>query len=421
MSVTLVQGLMFGDEGKGALVDFLARRDPDTLVVRFNGGPQAGHNVVTADGRHHTFSSFGSGMLAGAGTYLARTVLVDPLAMMAEAMHLEALGVKDPWARLYVDRRCVVITPYHRALNRLRELTRGPARHGSCGVGFGEAVADAADPALTLTVADLEQDDAIHAKLLAIRARKLVQLRKATSIASFDDLASAGDVVHRALADISEPVETWMDRYAMLPLRTVVTGPRFLKACLAHQPVVFEGAQGVLLDQAHGFQPHTTWSDCTFGNAWKVLLEAGYSSQVTTVGVVRSYATRHGAGPFPTEDPAMTLADPHNVAGPWQGPLRLGAFDVVLAKRAIRLLGGVDVLAVNHLDQFDATPRRVCIDYGNRFDIMRPEPHYVDAPSATALLALLRDRLATPIGFVSCGPTAENRSAVESAAQSVRS
>ncbi|NUP38314.1 MAG: adenylosuccinate synthetase, partial [Streptomyces sp.] len=136
---TVVVDLGFGDAGKGATVDRLCRGGGVTAVVRFNGGAQAAHNVVTPDGRHHTFAQFGSGTLHGVPTHLSRFTVVDPLALAAEADHLRGLGVPDPYGLLTVDREAPLATPYHAAANRLREQARGAARHGSCGMGVGEA------------------------------------------------------------------------------------------------------------------------------------------------------------------------------------------------------------------------------------------------------------------------------------------
>src|SRR5215210_8082512 len=118
-------GLGYGDEGKGAWTDFLARTEPVHTVVRFNGGAQAGHNVVAPDGRHHTFAQFGSGTLVrGVNTHLSRFMLVNPLGLLREDAELRALGVTDALARLSIDREALVTTPFQVAANRLRELAR---------------------------------------------------------------------------------------------------------------------------------------------------------------------------------------------------------------------------------------------------------------------------------------------------------
>src|SRR3954468_7069157 len=122
----LVVDLAFGDCGKGTVVDYLAREHGAHTVVRFNGGPQAGHNVVTPDGRHHTFAQFGSAsFVPGVFTYLSRDALLNPLNAFREEAHLRAVGVDDAFERLVVHPDCRVITPYHVAANRLREIARG--------------------------------------------------------------------------------------------------------------------------------------------------------------------------------------------------------------------------------------------------------------------------------------------------------
>ncbi|MGE3913811.1 MAG: adenylosuccinate synthetase, partial [Chloroflexota bacterium] len=116
----ILVGLGFGDEGKGAWTDYLARTEPVHTVVRFNGGAQAGHNVVTPDGRHHTFAQFGSGTLVrGVNTHLSRYMLVNPLAMLKEDEALQALGVTDALRRTSIDRRALLTTPIQVAANRL--------------------------------------------------------------------------------------------------------------------------------------------------------------------------------------------------------------------------------------------------------------------------------------------------------------
>src|SRR5207248_6354838 len=129
VSHLVVVDLGYGDAGKGTVVDWLCASRPVHTVVRFNGGAQAGHNVVTPDGRHYTFAQFGAGTFhPGVRTHLSRHVVVDPLALVAEADHLVAVGVPGPLGRLTVDRSALLATPYHRAANRARERARGAGR-----------------------------------------------------------------------------------------------------------------------------------------------------------------------------------------------------------------------------------------------------------------------------------------------------
>ncbi|WP_406288341.1 adenylosuccinate synthetase [Embleya sp. NBC_00896] len=330
-----VVDLGFGDAGKGTTVDRLCARARDEgrpvhAVVRFNGGAQAAHNVVTDDGRHHTFAQFGSGTFTpGTRTHLSRFMLVDPLALAAEAGHLRTLGVPDPFALLTVDRDALLTTPYHAAANRARELARGAARHGSCGMGVGETAAFAlAHPALAPRAGDCGSP--------ALLRRRLAAVRDVLSVEFGTPLGPDVDACVAAFLAFGRAVRVVDDAYT--------------RELLRGGPVVFEGAQGVLLDEWHGFHPYTTWSTTTFANAETLAAEAGVG--LYRLGVLRTYTTRHGAGPLPTEDAALAAAlpDAHNGTGRWQGAFRVGHFDAVAHRYAVAACGGVDGVALTHLD-----------------------------------------------------------------------
>ena len=176
---SIVVGLAYGDEGKGTIVEHQVRTRDAKLVVRFNGGAQAGHNVVLADGRHHTFAQFGCGTFAGAATLLSRHVLVNPSTLLAEARDLAGKGVPDPLRLMHIDREALVTTPFHVAANRLRELTRGDARHGSCGMGIGETVEDARlFPDHAIRIRDFEDATRLRRKLEALQGRKFGEMQQ---------------------------------------------------------------------------------------------------------------------------------------------------------------------------------------------------------------------------------------------------
>src|SRR5438105_63617 len=186
-------GLGFGDEGKGATVDYLARKLEADLVVRYCGGSQAGHTVQLPDGRRHTFSQFGAGTLARPGapprTYLGPAVILDPPAILREAAHLAELGVDHPLGLLTVHPRCLVTTAWHRALNRRRGRARGGDRHGSCGQGIGEArrywLEHGPD---AVVAADLGEPEVLRDKLELLRQRTLLELQECLDQIGDEDL-----------------------------------------------------------------------------------------------------------------------------------------------------------------------------------------------------------------------------------------
>jgi adenylosuccinate synthase len=348
----IVVDLGFGDAGKGLVTDALVRRMGARTVVRFNGGAQAGHNVVLADGRHHTFSQLGAGtFVPGVRTVLTRHVAIHPTALLVEAERLARIGVEDALDRVLIDERARVTTPFHQAANRLRELARGEARHGSCGIGFGETIADA-EAGHVVTAADLRDPPRLRARLVEMQERKRAELRSVVATLAPTEAVAR----EREILETPHVVDAWMDRVAAFVTRARIASEASLRAVFAEDaPVVFEGAQGVLLDEWYGFHPHTTWSTCTFHNAHSTLAEHGYSGDVLRLGVLRTFAVRHGAGPLPTEDACFeAIAEPHNVLGPWQGRVRRGLPDAVLVRYARDVCKGVDALALTHLD---ALPR----------------------------------------------------------------
>jgi adenylosuccinate synthase len=343
----VVVDLGFGDAGKGLLTDFLVRQNGASVVVRFNGGAQAGHNVVTPDGRHHTFSQFGSGtFVPGVRTFLSRDVLVHPSALFVEEAKLRSVGVTDALARLRVSADALVITPYHQALGRLREMTRRHARHGSCGIGAGETVAHAAaHPDDALRARDVANEETLRLKVRRIRDYAWVETSRLDCDAVTDEEAATELEILRRL----EVLEQWTALAGGLT-KLIAADDAWLPRPSESSTVVFEGAHGVLLDEWHGFHPHTTWSTCTSGPALQLLSEQMPDAEVSTIGVLRTHAVRHGAGPLPTESPDVTASSDHNTFNEWQGAVRYGWFDGPLARYALEADGHINMLAVTHLD-----------------------------------------------------------------------
>ena len=445
----LLVDLSFGDSSKGATVDYLARTEPVRTVVRFNGGPQAGHNVVTADGRHHTFAQFGSAsFVPGVLTYLSRFVLVNPLNAFREAAHLRAVGVADAFERLVAHPDCLVITPYHVAANRLREIARGADRHGSCGMGIGETVADSlAFPDEALRVRDLGTPRVVARKLGAARERMRTALRDVLPQLGGVAVGGAG----AELAAFSDPqlIDGYVDCGLAYAARVALGDEDWLRARMRSGVTVFEPAQGTLIDEDYGFHPYTTWSRTTLGNAEALLRATAFGGGVVRVGLVRAYATRHGAGPFVPEDAAMTahLRDPFNPPGDWQGAMRCGPFDFVAARYALAANPEVEWLAISHLDcldqldglahgwpfcrryAHDGPPQHALASYdgAGRVRDLRParRPDLVYQERLTRLLVrcapvvervdpsevldLVEQELSRPVGLCAWGPTAADR------------
>lgn len=445
----LVADLGYGDAGKGSVVDALTRSTQAHTVVRYNGGAQAAHHVVTAGGRPHTFSQFGSGtFVQGTRTYLSRYMLLHPLAMLAEEDHLRSMGVRDAFERCTIDRNALVITPYHQAANRLKEIARGGARHGSCGMGVGETMADwLASGDQALTAGDLLDRSTIRRKLAQVRGMKLAQLSE-----TMRGLAGhpQADQERKLLLDPSV-TEMTADIYTHFARRASIVGPEALTALGKSGGVmIFEGAQGVLLDEWWGFSPYNTWSTITYRNADTLLEDMGFGGGVYRLGVIRGYATRHGAGPFVSEDSRLTdlLPDSHNRNNPWQQAFRAGHLDTLALRYALQVVQHVDGLAVTNLDRMQQLPEwRICDSYrsqahgsvldeffehdGERVTAIRLPADPTDLarmqartrllmemqPLTTTVqrqtqpyLALIEEILRAPVVMTSHGPAAEDKS-----------
>ena len=378
MRIFCVVDLGFGDSGKGTCTDSLVRQYQASLIVRYNGSCQAGHNVYAPDGRHHTFSQIGATFYPKTYTLLSQFVLVNPLTLMKEAEHLEKKGVNDALNRVFIDNRCLLVTPYHRAVNRLREISRGAEKHGSCGAGVGECMQDASvAPEWALHIGDWRDTAQFAGKFMACRER---MLKAANALPNLPDTPEVAKELSTFNYDIDRLFSKYEAFYAAAGARCLdeYQAGRMISA---QKNVVFEGAQGILLDETYGFHPYTTWSDTTTRNAKLLLEEAEITEKPVTIGVMRTFMTRHGAGPFPTEDQGMTrrLADANNPRNRWQDNLRCGCLDFPLLRYAIRANGGVDFLAVTHLDKA-TSPWPVCCAY---------EPWSL--PDTVAIAKLLRE------------------------------
>ncbi|PWE57761.1 adenylosuccinate synthase [Metarhizobium album] len=318
-----VIGAGYGDEGKGLLTDRLACGTADAVVVRSNGGAQAGHTVATPDGRRHVFHHFGSGALAGAPTHLSAFFVAHPMFFQGERQALKALGAE---LAVSADPRAIVTTPFDMMINQALELSRGTGRHGSCGLGFGEAIERCLRPDHAIRTGDLSKPHlagclwCIWTDWVPQRLRGLGLDRLPDDIMRHVDIET---VIGRFLRDC----EAYLDHVTLRPdSRLGETGQ-----------VIFEGAQGLLLDQDYGAFPHVTRSNTGLRNMVSIAREAGIDS-IDAHYVTRCYVTRHGAGPLAHEAAGLAgidMVDPTNAPNAWQGTLRLAPLDLAVLRSAI--------------------------------------------------------------------------------------
>ncbi|WP_063805087.1 adenylosuccinate synthetase [Burkholderia ubonensis] len=356
-SAKVVIGANYGDEGKGLMTDYFAAQGDNSLVVRFNGGCQASHTVTTPDGKRHAFSHFGSGTFAGAQTYLSRHYAVNPVLYLKERSRLLPIAGRLP--RLYVDERAPVTTFFDMLVNQLVEDFRGTNRHGSCGMGFGETIGRHEGKAFALVAKDLHDVDTLRQKLILIRDSHLPARCRELGLPDFGqhhDLCTS-DVLVNAFIEASQE---------FLADVTLVSGAGTLIAQAG--TVVFEGAQGLLLDQHRGAFPYVTRSNTGLRNALEVAKEADLEALDVTYAT-RAYLTRHGAGPLAHELPGRpydAVVDLTNQPNEYQGSLRFAYLDHDQLAHAIRMDltdaagAGVHVsarLAVSCLDQVGARAR----------------------------------------------------------------
>jgi len=320
-NIYLVTGLHFGDEGKGTIVDFLAREKENPVIVRY-GGPQAAHNVVTPEGIHHTFSQLGSGMFVkGAKTLLSHYMWIQPLALMLEHKIFENKVKRSITKDIFIDKRCKIITPYHRMAGRITAKRLG---RSTCGMGVGIAH-DLEQAGLGLYVIDIASKSLLKSKLENIASQLSSQLDM--DIASYVNL----DALIRAY-------EKFYSSYNIC-----VTVDQYNYDC---DTIILEGSQGTLLQKDAGFAPHVT----KLKEIKDVYGRDLVRHKPIVIGVLRCYSHRHGQGPLPTEN-MLDIAEHYNENNEWQGPFRTGLFDPLLLRHALRHCN-VDYLAVTHLDRF---------------------------------------------------------------------
>jgi adenylosuccinate synthase len=424
MANTVVLGMQWGDEGKGKIVDLIS--PAFDAVARFQGGDNAGHTVKFGD-HHFALHFLPSGILQpDMQCVLGNGMVVRPPAFFDELDELAKAGV-DAAGRLFISDRAQVILPTHLALDQAREAARGDRKIGTTARGIGPAYESKAGRygvrCGDLEAADLEDRLAVQRRYAAAQLADL-GADPPTAVAELVELCRGyGERLRPHLCDTAGLLNRWIDDGGS---------------------VLFEGAQGALLDIDHGTYPYVTSSSSTAGG---VCTGTGVPpTRITGVlGVIKAYTTRVGGGPFPTElggEVGEHLRRRGNEFGTTTGrPRRCGWFDAVVA-RYTTMLNGADVLAVTKLDVLDeleeiklATGYRIGGEVRRDFprdvaDLARAEPVYRTLPgwrqstvgvlevedlpqAARDYLAILEEEAGATVGLVSTGPRREETILVE--------
>jgi adenylosuccinate synthase len=370
VSNTVVLGMQWGDEGKGKIVDLIC--PAFDAVVRYQGGHNAGHTVKFAD-RHFALNFLPSGILhEGRTCVLGGGMVIEPDAFFAEVAKVEAAGVSTK-GRLFVSKNAHLILPGHVALDRAREAARGDGAIGTTKKGIGPAY-ETKIARLGLRLGDLAARD-LPARLRAVSGHLAAHL--AFSEGAEGQPASA-EAAERELQELEQRCLFWAQRFEGIAVDTVTLLNDLIDG---GQSVLFEGAQGAMLDVDHGSFPFVTSSNTTAGG---VCTGTGVPPTALdgVLGVVKAYSTRVGGGPFVTEltdHRGEHLRKRGNEFGTVTGRARrCGYFDAMVARYAARV-NGVDALALTKIDVLDELPEiPICVGYRWRGSVLAELPFELD-------------------------------------------
>jgi adenylosuccinate synthase len=365
-----------GDGGKGGVVHCVAKKRRAHTIVK-EGGFQGNHGVSTSAGESFAFSQWGCGTFDGIPTHISDRLVVSPEGLLNEAAALRyEKGVHDPFGLLTIDQEALCATPYHGIASRAKEHARGKDPRGTIGTGAGEAFRDKQRfPELAIHVRDLSRPD-LKDLLAAVRD----QVLKAV-----DQVLEGPLLLEDLVAVQKEAALFWDDgfldyivrRFQEVAAQATIVDHEYLGREILSRDgvVVVERSHGILTDHFQGFHPHTSAIRTLPRFTQAMLDEAGYDGEVVNLGVHRAYTIRHGAGPMPTADPAMSehlLPGSHKLENRYQGKVRMGPLDLVLLRYAIECCGGpeaFDGLTITWFDQIRANGEwQLCSRYAGDHD-----------------------------------------------------
>ncbi|MGG7079559.1 adenylosuccinate synthase [Clostridium sardiniense] len=348
MSAFIVIGAQWGDEGKGKMTDYLAE-DAD-VVVRFQGGNNAGHTVVVGD-KEYKLRLIPSGILYDDKTnVIGNGVVVDPKALFEEIEYLEGVGVKVTPEKLIISDRAQLIMPYHKVLDKLKEKARGKNDIGTTGRGIGPCYTDKFERC-GIRVCDL-----MHENVFTEKLRENIEAKNAYITKVLGGEALNFDEILKEYLELAKKLRPFVTD----------TSVKVYDAIKADKNVLFEGAQGMLLDIDYGTYPYVTSSNTTAGG---VAAGSGIGPRMITnaVGIAKAYTTRVGKGPFPTEldnEVGEWIREKGHEYGVNTGrSRRCGWLDLVILKTSVRV-SGLTSLAVTKIDTLAGLDKiKVCVGY----------------------------------------------------------
>ena len=362
----IVSGVMFGDEGKGTLVDYLSDKYNLKENVRYNGGSQASHTVIS-DGITHKFSQLGSSFMnPNTRTFLSENTIVNLFNIISEAKVLSEkkhLQPEELLQRIYVSKDALIVTPYHSLINKVRELSSKNNRLGTVGTGVSEVIRLKNETGLYLTVDDLLTDSG-YQKLLALfdyTSQYIKEKRKLIPDDLFTKLIDEKDLYFLTDERNREYIYRCYNNLLKSELFHIITDINEF-----HHPdnnIVFEGSQGVLIDKEYGIKPNTTALDTT--NTYGIKLANKIASNYHTFGAISAFNSRHGFGILPTYDPYLqkNIFDENQQSSYFQGSPRYGWFDAVLARYSLKM-NQTDELFMSGLDRLSNMENvKICNSY----------------------------------------------------------
>ncbi len=319
-NIIAVIGSGFGDCGKGVMTDYFSTED--TMVIRSNGGAQAGHTVVTPNGERHVFSHFGSGTFMKARTYLSSYFVVNPLLFRKERdKFIDDFGIVP---EVYVSPFSIITTPYDMIMNQERERMRGNKIHGSVGVGFGETI-ERSWVHSCLTMKQLQEWSLLSPNEFKYQMFKFLRKNVDEYVMTKIDLKNVdSDFVNLLFSD--GPMQDFMEACQYMMDSVDIMDVDEIK----NENIVFEGAQGLQLDMDYGYFPYVTRSNCGMKNMRNLLEQIPGKHTIEVNYVSRAYTTRHGTGPLENEvyELPFKVIDETNVPNKYQGSLRVAPLNI---------------------------------------------------------------------------------------------